>query len=253
MILPEKRHHEFLRSIRDEIEYARLVFFLKFSPKHLHSIIVPSSDDFDSAVIILRGSSFDSHINGLLYLRGKDSCPGFLKDFTYEHPLHFRCVPEYIFNSIRDAWHIEESDSFGLWYLHPRTPVPEINSMHKTEQIRKGDIPEVNDNWSFGKGRVSRFIESSIDSQNTFAVYINDRIASYALFRENGSMGMLRTLPEYRNLGLAKIITHEMIKSARKRNWLPHCYIAHDNLVSRRVTEKSGFQFYASQYWFVKS
>ncbi len=252
MILEESRYQSFLECISDPVEYSRLVFFLKHSRESIDKIHT-SSDEMESAVVLLKESGFDDRENALLYMNGSSEDYSFLANFIYRTPLHFRCVPQPIFNYVKKPWKIEDFESFGLWYIDDDSPIGlNFPGGYKVEQIRESDIREVNDNWAFGRGKVSQFIRKQIQNRNTFAIYIDDKIASYALFRENGSMGMLRTLPEYRNMGLAKILTAEMVKSARDRGWAPHCYIAHDNFLSQRVTKNSGFCFYSSQYWFIK-
>ena len=119
--------------------------------------------------------------------------------------------------------------------------------------MRESDIEEVNQNWIYAKGKIAAFVKKKIARGETFAIYLDGKLASYALFRENGSMGILRTLPNFRGMGLAKSITYAMAKWVRERGYIPHLYIAIDNLASQSVVTSCGFVKKDRQHWFVNN
>lgn len=251
MQLTKDRFENFLNNIKDKIEYARIVFFLRNIPLAIEEVLIDDSA-MNSALLQVGECSFSDIKTGHLFSNDKQISPKLIKNFRQKGPLHFKCVPETIYDHVKRAWDIIDIECFGLWYLPEDTVIPSDETAYRVESLREQDIETVNQNWDFGRGKISDFLKSQILNNSTFAVYIEDKLASYAVLRENGSMGMLRTVPEYRGLGLARVITLAMLRALRKKGWLPHCYIDNSNTKSQKVAMGCGLRFYSTQYWFRK-
>lgn len=252
MILIKDKYDKLRDNIKDTIEYARIMYFLTYFKDSLDKVFIPFENNMNNAIFQVDECDFNDMKSGHLFSNDSSFSVEFLKSFHNDEPLFFKCVPGSIYNIAKDIWDIQDSACFGLWYLPYDSNILEKDSEYNVESLRETDIDTVNRNWEFGQGRVSNFLKERIKTKNTFAVYIEDKLASYAVNRENGSMGMLRTIPEFRGLGLAKIITVAMLKEARKKGYLPHCYIDNNNHRSQNVAKSCGMKYYSSQYWFKK-
>lgn len=251
MNLSKEKYRILLNKVSQEkVEYARLFYYLKFVPQKIEKIWSDDSEHPTELIAQIKPSMFQEKHNALVWTAYNANFD-WLSEFELpDYPLHFRCVPERAFYLLQNVWNVKAELNTNLWYLPEdaelRQPFFQIQS------LREEDIPEVDKNWVFGKGRdLKKYLKQKIRMGDTFAIYIQDHLASYAIFRENGSMGLLRTLPQFREKGLAKSITYAMAKEARNRDWIPHCFIEPNNIPSRKVVSACGFKKNGSQYWFV--
>ncbi len=74
---------------------------------------------------------------------------------------------------------------------------------------------------------------------------------SWALLREDGSMGMAHTIKEYRRQGMAESITKELIRETIDRGLTPYVHIVTDNTPSISLVENLGFlRYHERAVWF---
>ena len=233
----------------NRFQYTRLYFYLKFSPHKIEQIWCDDAENMSSAIIIIKPNAFQSEKNALIWADKKSSFDWLINFSESKETLHFRAISDWIYKKIKDVWQIRGHYPHDIWYLPEDVEIRE--PIYKIEDLRKGDIEEVDKNWGYARGKIASFVKSRIEKGETFAIYLEDKLASYAVFRENGSMGMLRTLPEFRGKGLAKSITYAMAKWVRERGYIPHLYIALDNTASQQVVSSCGFVKYERQHWFI--
>ncbi|SCY97459.1 GNAT family N-acetyltransferase [Alkaliphilus peptidifermentans] len=73
---------------------------------------------------------------------------------------------------------------------------------------------------------------------------------SWALVREDNSLGVMYTVSDYRNKGLAKIITADLIHKTIARGNIPYVHIRADNNASKNLAKEMGFVFWDKILWF---
>lgn len=76
----------------------------------------------------------------------------------------------------------------------------------------------------------------------TVAAYEGDKMVCWCLIHENGSLGPLFTLPDYRGKGLGVIVTCEIIKQMLKLGMRPYSYVVKGNTHSERISPHTSFK-----------
>lgn len=108
------------------------------------------------------------------------------------------------------------------------------------------------------------FVLENYHNPGAFESHIRDRIqegmlggeldgqlAGFAGIHQEGSMGMLEVLPQFRRRGLAEVLEAAVINQQLERGRLPYCHVRTGNTASERLQEKMGLTFDNSRllYW----
>ncbi|WP_353892592.1 GNAT family N-acetyltransferase [Proteinivorax hydrogeniformans] len=78
----------------------------------------------------------------------------------------------------------------------------------------------------------------------------NGKPISWALIREDGSLGVMYTKKEHRGKGLAISVSVDLIKKAFELGHTPYVHIVTDNKASIALSESIGFKRYGEIVWF---
>ena len=73
---------------------------------------------------------------------------------------------------------------------------------------------------------------------------------SWALIREDNTMGVMYTLKEHRKKGLAKKITFDLIYKVKSRGDIPYVHIREDNEPSKGLARETGMIYWGDVTWF---
>lgn len=85
------------------------------------------------------------------------------------------------------------------------------------------------------------YIEERIAAGELFGAFINDELAGFAGFHEEGSIGLLEVLPKYRRIGIGRALEAYVVNVAISKNQVPFCQVKIDNDVSLRMQKSLGF------------
>ncbi len=98
-----------------------------------------------------------------------------------------------------------------------------------------------------------QFVLENYHNPGSLEVHIRDRIAAgmigglidgnlagFAGIHQEGAMGLLEVLPEFRRRGLAELLEAELIKACLNKGQLPYCHIRKGNTASMALQEKLG-------------
>ncbi len=87
-------------------------------------------------------------------------------------------------------------------------------------------------------------------SEDMFGVFLRGEIVGFVGTHDEGSMGLLEILPEYRRLGLAYALEAHLINHLLTQGRVPYCQIAIGNDASIRLQEKLGLTVLKDKiYW----
>jgi pterin-4a-carbinolamine dehydratase len=119
------------------------------------------------------------------------------------------------------------------------------------ESLEEEDLETVNeyytykseDSFEYLKDCITKFPSSKIKDES-------GRLISWALMREDGSLGVMYTKKDYRNKGYALKISKDLISKAVKINHQPYVHIVVDNYPSRKLAEVLGMIYYEDVMWF---
>ena len=94
------------------------------------------------------------------------------------------------------------------------------------------------------------YIRSRIENEEMFGAFLNGEMVGFIGVHEEGSIGLLEVIPEYRNMGVGSSLESFMINLHMQNDWTPFCNIFEDNKISLRLQRKLGLEITEEHlYW----
>lgn len=76
-----------------------------------------------------------------------------------------------------------------------------------------------------------------------WGLFDNGTLAGFIGMHDEGSMGLLEILPEYRRRGYGYLLEGCLIRLHLECGWVPFCHVVEGNDASMRLQEKLGMTF----------
>lgn len=134
-------------------------------------------------------------------------------------------------------------------YVYEGDPFQEQNS-YDIRPLSMEDAKLVYDNYSYKEHDGIDYIETIIQKMPTRGIWIDENLVSWVVQRDDGSIGIMYTLPKYRKMGLAYHLTQSIVNEILSRGDIPYLHIAYDNTASCQLAEKNNFQRSSTVMWF---
>ncbi len=165
--------------------------------------------------------------------------------------MRFGATPDRFVPVIRRSWRGARGGRFWsnpcyLYALEPRRLV--IDRAHRVTPVRPAEARFIASFWPHG--RSPDYVESRIRALPSVAVRRRGRLVAWALTHDDGSMGFLHVLKDWRGQGLARSLTTALALRLLRLGLRPFLYIVHDNTPSIRLTESMGFERVGRFTWF---
>lgn len=93
------------------------------------------------------------------------------------------------------------------------------------------------------------YICDRIKNGTGIGIYDGNKLVAFVITQDDGAIGFLTVLPEYRRRGYAYLLTLEMIKRLREKKELPFVHIEEENNKSMGLAMKSGFVRSCQIHW----
>lgn len=166
--------------------------------------------------------------------------------------LGFGSTPMRFYRLIKRNWRGPDKgkrmglDACYLYYLEPanltETPGPRVST------LKPVDAKVITAHWHYGRdpGHVRRLIRT----QPGCGIRRKGRLVAWGLLHDDGSMGFLHVMEEYRGKGLARAITAALARRVLRLEQTPFLYILKTNTPSIRLTESMGFTRAGEFGWF---
>ncbi len=124
----------------------------------------------------------------------------------------------------------------------------------------KSRIEDLNDDYAeyiFSHSKYSDFtsvdyITERINKGVAFGIFQDDQLVAWLMTHDDGAMGFLHVLEEYRGRGYAQDLTYKMIEYLREENQIPFVHIEENNTKSMNLALKIGFQKDRRIHWFYR-
>ncbi len=126
------------------------------------------------------------------------------------------------------------------------------------------DVPEVDApitplsiddaEWIFQNGKYSeftstRYIREMIQKGPAIGIRQDGHLVAWVMTHDDGAIGFLHVLPEYRSRGYAIALTCEMIRRVKRSGKIPFVHIEEENTSSIRLAKKLGFEEERKVHW----
>ena len=182
------------------------------------------------------------------------SCPGAeeLKDLISQLTPEDRCfgaIDDWMVPVLTEGKKMTWDMSVVKYYLPDEvySPPPPC----KTVSLSEDDAETVFTNSEY-KGYIStEYVNQRIIKGISSGIYEDNKLVSWGITQDDGAIGFLHTLDNYRKKGYAYSITLSMIEKLRTKGELPFAYAEASNFRSINLLTKLGFRKSNTIHWFV--
>mgnify|MGYP000053045067 CR=1 FL=1 len=108
--------------------------------------------------------------------------------------------------------------------------------------------------WIFQNGKYSeftstRYIREMIQKGPAIGIRQDGHLVAWVMTHDDGAIGFLHVLPDYRSRGYAIALTCEMIRRVKRSGKIPFVHIEEENSSSIRLAKKLGFEEERKVHW----
>jgi GNAT superfamily N-acetyltransferase len=109
--------------------------------------------------------------------------------------------------------------------------------------LTEDDAPLINETWAYYCATTYDYVRHSILFHGGLGLVKkhDDQLISWAVGVQN-TIGMVHTLPDYRNKGYAQLVITALAGKFKSENIQPVCLIKKDNIPSIKLFDKLGFK-----------
>lgn len=118
------------------------------------------------------------------------------------------------------------------------------------ESIEESWADEINAHYEYKGDQTLDEILRGIKERPNACIRIDGKLASWVLLHDDYSIGFMYTKPEYRELGLGRLVSQAVVQACVDKGITPFLQIVHGNHKSEGLAQKSGFTKHADVYWF---
>jgi hypothetical protein len=181
-------------------------------------------------------------------------CEEFLKAFLKDYPTGnklFSSVPK---NSAEVIFSLSEP----FWktpckvYVFQGDRVPEKSGDFKVEQVLPSDVNEINEYYTYRGDWSLEELKMCIENLDSSCVRIDGELAAWCLVHDNdGSLGPLYTKEKFRRMGLAELVSYDLMEKLIAKGKIPCVQIVDDNTNSLNLAAKiEGMEYSHDCIWF---
>jgi 8-oxo-dGTP diphosphatase len=107
-----------------------------------------------------------------------------------------------------------------------------------------------NDNSEYKEAISIRYVKDRIARGSSVGFHEGNRLIAWGMTQDDGGMGFLHVLPEYRRMKHGYNVTLRLIEELRKKGKTPFVYIEKNNFKSRNLALSLCFKEQKGLHWF---
>lgn len=173
-----------------------------------------------------------------------------LKGKNYKEEEGFAGALYKYYEMVKDLKKIDWEEHCFLYYMEEKD-LDESKIRHEVKELRLEDADVVNEFYTYKEDESLDYIKECISERPTSAIFDEaGNPISWAVVREDGTMGIMYTRKEHRGKGLAVSVSIDLAKKVIKNNGTPFVHIVTDNHASIALAESIGFKKYGNIVWF---
>ena len=206
--------------------------------------------NIDMIEVILRGRSAILHIECEGVVLREETSGAYM--MTAENELSFNALVRYIDSPGIIATHesfyidklikrynlrLEMTCRQAVWPKNKKPP--EITGVENIQLLTEEHLEEVNKNYSVKVGK--KYLEGRIAAGELYGAFIDNTLVGFIGLHEEGSIGILEVLKDYRRQGVAQDLIAHMINVQHAQGHIPYGQFSVENTASMALLEKTGF------------
>lgn len=112
------------------------------------------------------------------------------------------------------------------------------------------DAKYIYDNYDYKEYASVEYITERIVNGTSLGIYEDNKLVAWIIIHDDGAIGFLNVLPDYRRKGYGYELTIAMTKKLRELGKIPFVHIEEDNIKSMNLALKLGFIKDRKIHWF---
>lgn len=124
-----------------------------------------------------------------------------------------------------------------------------ISNEFPTSRLSVTDVDYIFNHYDYSNYTSPEYIKERIENGYSLCYRKNNTPIAWLMTHDDGAIGFLHVLPEFRRLGLATSLTNIAIKDFLDKGEIPFVHIESTNKKSLNVAKKIGFEFHSNIYW----
>lgn len=186
----------------------------------------------------------------IVYARDEASAKYLIENIKPEMEIGFAGVGESYYHIAKEIYPIKWEEFCHLYYLDEKNLDLSLIS-HRVDSLKLTDAPIVNEYYTYKDVDSLEYIESCIKERPTSVIRDEDgNPISWAVIREDGSLGIMYTLREHRSKGYAVSVSVDLAKKAFDNGIVPYVHIVKGNTPSVNLAKSIGFKYHCDIVWF---
>lgn len=161
---------------------------------------------------------------------------------------NFAIIEDWMIPVLVDEENIKWRLSCNKLYLPSDVEIP-INGF-ATHGLTAEDAETIYYNSDYKEFLSIEYIKDRINKGIGSCIKVDGQPVAWAITQDDGAIGFLHSLPEYRGKGFAKAITIDIINKLRIKDMLPFVHIEENNIKSSPLAQSLGFKFDRKINWY---
>lgn len=222
--------NEILRHLqKDAVKNINMINFIKNYPISLiekagNSVIVKGTSDRDW--IYISSESQEELKTIKAKLERNDNC--------------FAAIEDWMIPILEDGSIIKWKLSTLRLFLPTNIIFPDSNYM--VTDLKMEDAEFIYENSDYKEYIPMEYIRDRIQKGASSGIYNSNNLVAWAITQDDGALGFLHVLTEYRLKGYARAIVKDLVKKVRAQGNIPFVHIEEKNYKSMKLTLSLGFK-----------
>jgi len=219
---------------------------LHFIENHGDAKILAYGGDVKNGII-----AFEDDGWCLIATENREFLKAFLESSQYTGNKLFSSVPR---NSAEIIFSLNEP----LWknpckvYVFEGDFTPMKSEKHPVKQLLPSDVIEVNEYYTYSGEWSLEELRKCIEEHDSSCIRIDGELAAWCLIHDtDGSLGPLYTKEKFRRMGLAELVTYDLMEKMTAKGKIPSAQIVENNTKSLNLVAKiKGMTYSHDCVWF---
>jgi ribosomal protein S18 acetylase RimI-like enzyme len=161
--------------------------------------------------------------------------------------MHFANVEDWMIPILTRKYHLEWKLFTNRYYLPEDTEVEPTDKHYS--QLDLSQVGYVYQNSAYKDYTSEEYISQRLTRDVSAGIWVNETLAGWGLTHDDGSIGFLNVLSEFRGQGIGEAVSRALILAKRERNKPVFVNVEPQNQQSISLLQKLGFVFDRPVSW----
>jgi ribosomal protein S18 acetylase RimI-like enzyme len=176
----------------------------------------------------------------------RDDFTQFLDSLT-EGVHYFAVLSDWMMAEVESQFDVDWVLSCKRFYLPSNVILPKRN--HTLTELTFEDTDKIFDHSNYKSYISPEYIKHQLKLRTGVAYRDGETLAGWAMFHDDGAMGLLHVLDKYRRQGIAREMVVELCRRMRQQNQIPFTSVEPSNSASLAMVSSLGFIELDNIHW----